>query len=139
MYAFARSLRVSVCGFACMSICAVPAQLCINICEAVRHFETCEGEARCVCVTRRLVATGGGKQADLYSVDHPAGRRWGGGVNEGFRSRREMEGRNEVYSQDKNCALGMSVCMLTDNSICAHLSSHPLPQPAVQCPVCQRC
>ena len=42
--------------------------------EAACHFETFEGETCCACVTRRLVATGGGKQADLYSFDHPGGR-----------------------------------------------------------------
>lgn len=74
MYALACTVKVSVCEFACMSIGAVPTCLCIRTFEAACHFETCESETRCVCVTRRLVATGGGKQDDLYSFDQPRGR-----------------------------------------------------------------
>lgn len=57
-------------------------------------LKPCEGETCCDCVTRRLVATGGGKQADLYSFDHPGGRGWAGGVSRTVRRRRrgrEME------------------------------------------------
>lgn len=56
---------------ACLHVCAAPVY--VHIYEASCHLETCESEIRCVCVTRRLVATGGGKQADLYSFDHPGG------------------------------------------------------------------
>lgn len=111
----------------------------MHVCEAACHFETCEGETCCVCVTRRLVATGGGKQADLYSFDHPGGRGWAEGVSKKVR-RREMEGKKLSLFQDKKCVLlSTSVCMLTDICICAHFSSHPLPQLAVQCPVCRHC
>lgn len=59
--------------FACVSIGALPAPSSACVCETACHSETSESEACCACVTRRLVATGGGKQADLYSFDQPGG------------------------------------------------------------------
>lgn len=90
-----------MCEFACASIGAVPAWLSVHICEAC-HFETCESETCCVCVTRRLVATGGGKQADLYSFDQPGGRGRAGGVSKKVRRRTEMHGKWSLFQ----CAAG---------------------------------
>lgn len=59
-----------------------------------------------VCVTRRLVATGGGKQADLYSFDQPRGRKCAGGVSKNVKRRWVMEGK--IYSSIRNVLLGMS-------------------------------
>lgn len=76
MYAFAYALKgtVGLCEFPCMSIGTESTWLCVPIFEAACQFETCESATRYVCVTRRLVATGGGKQDDLYSFDQPGGR-----------------------------------------------------------------
>ena len=82
----------------------------------------------CMFVTRRLVATGGGKQADLYSFDHPGVRGWDGwGV-----SLRRLEERN-MWAARYICQYAWDIC------ICTNLRSHSLPQPAVRCPVCQHC
>lgn len=89
-----------MCEFACMSsIClyAVPMWCCVHIYEAACHLETCESETCCVCVTRRLVATGGGKQADLYCFDRPRGRGWAVGGSRKAKGRKG--GGGDVYSR----------------------------------------
>lgn len=65
-----------------------------HVCESACHFETCESETCCVSVTRRLVATGGGKQADLYRFDQAGGKGWARVVSKKVRRRRE---NLEVY------------------------------------------
>lgn len=91
-----------------MSIFYVP-WLCFHICEAACHFETCDSETCCVsdcmCMTRRLVATGGGNQADLYSFDHPGVRGWAGCVSKNVREG-EIEGENGVYPSKRCILLG---------------------------------
>lgn len=56
-------------------------------------------------MTRRLVATGGGKQADLYSFDQPGGKGWAAGVGKKVRRRREMEGKFSSLFQHKKYVL----------------------------------
>lgn len=87
----------------------------------------------CVCVTRRLVPAGGGKQDDLYSFDQPPRSVWGrrGGVSKKVKRRRRKK-------ELRICALpGVSICFLTDVNIGTYLSE--LPQPAARFPGCRRC
>lgn len=98
--------RVLVCEFACVSIwlCVVPVWLCVHTYDDACHVETCDSETRCVCVcvTRRLVATGGGKQADLYSFDQPGGRGWAVG---GSRKVKGKKWKGKCLFQDQKCVL----------------------------------
>lgn len=59
VFPIACTLRVSMREFAYVSMGAVAA-LCVHIFLAACHFETCESETCCACVTGRPVATGGG-------------------------------------------------------------------------------
>lgn len=101
--------------------CSEPLGLYVHFYEAACHVETCESETRCVCVcvTRRLAATGGGKQADLYIFDQP-----GGTGRSGEDKGRKWKGRCLSLRRKYE-------------DVCS--SVHPLPQPEARCPVCQRC
>lgn len=91
--------------------------------------------AVCVYVTGRLVATGGGKQADLYSFDQPGGRGCAGGVSKTVGSRREMEGKMGVYSSIRNVCCRVRQYVFSQICVCICAS----PRPAVRFPVCRRC
>lgn len=66
-----------------------------------------------VCVTGRLVATGGGKQVDLYSFDHPGGRRWLRGV-----SARRLEGGGK-WREKLSVFQHKSVCCRACQYVCS--------------------
>lgn len=98
-----------------------------------------------MCVTRRLVAIGGGwggwgvNKLTFTALITPEER---GGL--GVSARRFVGGgkwreKLSLFWLEECVLLGKSICMFIDMFICVHLSSHSLPQPAVQCPVCRHC
>lgn len=131
-------LRESICTHAEGSQCVRVYRRCTHLIVHSRSscgvvFWKCarvKKPAVCVCVTRRLVPTGGGKQDDLYSFDQPPRSVWGreGGVSRKVKRRRSS----------RICALpGVSICFLTAVNISTYLSE--LPQPAARFPGCRRC
>lgn len=83
-----------------------------------------------MCVTRRLVATGGGKQVDLYCFDRPRGRGYAEGGSRKVRGRK----RKMSIPGSEMCAAG---CVTIQTQISVFVFMHCLPQPVAQFPVCQ--